>query len=79
MGPTDKQERLEWHRAATKRMKARLKEGDRIYAMRAECGCKHATYTFDGWDGNWIVSKSGIDTIMAATITKINGAPVTAE
>lgn len=34
-----------------------------------------ATFTFAGWDGHWIVSKSGINDISASSITHVNGQP----
>ena len=54
--------------------KRTLKPGDRIRAVRC-MGIKR-TYTFDGWDGNWIVSKSGVDDIAPEHIDLLNGAPV---
>lgn len=50
-----------------------LKKGDRIRVSR--CGGIVATYTFECWDGNWIVSKSGIDDLSACSISKVNGTP----
>lgn len=52
-----------------------LKRGDRIRVSR--CGGITATYTFECWDGNWIVSKSGIDDLAASSISKLNGQPIT--
>jgi len=48
-----------------------LKKGDRIRVSR--CGGIVATYTFDHWDDDRIVSKSGIDDLFAGSISKING------
>lgn len=61
-------------RFATENAKKVLKEGDRIRVGR--CGGMHATYTFSHWDGNWAVSKSGIDDLSARSITKLNGKAV---
>lgn len=61
-------------RLATENAKKVLKEGDRICVRRC-CGL-HRTYTFSHWDGNWAVSKSGIDDLAANNITKLNGMPV---
>jgi len=57
-------------------LRPRLVAGDRIRAVRGECGAGPATYTFAGWDGNWIVTASGINTIIPASVSRINGAPV---
>lgn len=57
--------------AEVERAKKVLKRGDRIRVSR--CGGIVATYTFDHWDGYWIVSKSGIDDLAAGSISKING------
>lgn len=59
---------------AVENAKATLKKGDRIRVSR--CGGIVATYTFDHWDGNWIVSKSGIDDLAATSIEKLNGVPI---
>ena len=58
---------------ATERAKRILKPGDRIRASR--CGGK-STYIFDGWEGRWIVSRTGIDDISAIHIDRLNGEPV---
>ena len=60
--------------AAADAARAVLKPGDRIRASRG-CGPK-ATYTFAGWDGPWIVSRSGINDIAASSIVAVNGRPV---
>lgn len=76
--PDDKKIRQEAHRKAALILKSSLKIGDRIRATRAECYAKPATYTFAGWDGGWIVSASGIDTILPASVTSINGRKIKA-
>lgn len=60
-------------RRATERAKAALKIGDRITATR--CGGVLSTYVFDGWEGCWIVSKSGVSDIHPLSVRKVNGAP----
>lgn len=64
----------EEHIKAVENARGILKPGDKIRVDR--CGCFSATYTFDHWDGNWIVSKSGIDDLFAGSITRLNGTPV---
>ncbi len=61
-------------RLATENAKKVLKHGDRIRVSR--CGGINATYTFSHWDGNWAVSKSGIDDLSANSISRLNGKPV---
>jgi len=68
-----KQKHINWLLAVAK-AKQVLKPGDRIRCSR--CGGIVATYTFDGWDGNWIVSKSGINDISPTHISKLNGQPI---
>lgn len=74
MESTDARElRLRAWREASEAAKLVLKPGDRI---RASHGCRSmATFTFAGWDGHWIVSKSGINDISASSITHVNGQP----
>lgn len=64
-------EQLSISMSAVHNAKGVLKPGDRILVSR--CGGFKATYTFNSWDGNWIVSKSGINDISAGAIEKING------
>ena len=68
-----REERRRHHYAALAALKPLLRKGDRIRATRGECCANPATYIFDHWNGNWIVSKSGIDTIVPGSITAING------
>jgi hypothetical protein len=62
------------HDAAIANAKRILKPGDRIRVSR--CMGVKRTYTFDGWDGIWIVSKTGINDIAAGHIDRLNGGPV---
>jgi len=71
--PENRARRLEIHQKAKAILKKKLKPGDRIYAVRGECGYGYAYYTFAGWDGGWIVTASGIDTIIPASVRRING------
>ncbi len=66
--------KIEKFKTAVENAKKTLKKGDKIRVSR--CGGIVATYTFEGWDGNWIVSKSGIDDLSASSIEKLNGAPI---
>lgn len=47
-----------------------LKRGDRIRATK--CPGTKRWFIFERWDGNWIVSKSGIDDIAACCIDRVN-------
>lgn len=60
--------------AAAVRAKKVLKPGDRIRVSK--CPGTKRWITFAGWDGYWIVSKSGIDDYAASTIDMMNGEPV---
>jgi hypothetical protein len=69
-----KKEQIKNSVEATQRAKKVLKIGDRIGCNG--CGGTKRTITISGWDGNWIVSKSGIDDIHASHIYKWNGMKV---
>ncbi|MEM1046446.1 MAG: hypothetical protein AAGL24_09855 [Pseudomonadota bacterium] len=69
-----KDRRTKRNAQATDAARVVLKPGDRIRATR--CCQKPATYTFAGWDGNWIVTQSGIDDIPATQVTHVNGKEV---
>lgn len=51
-----------------------LKPGDRIRVTK--CPGTRRWVTFAGWDGLWIVSKSGIDDFSARCIDRLNDLPV---
>lgn len=57
--------------AATENAKSILKPGDRIRASR--CGGLKRTYNFESWEGDWIITKSGISDIAAIHIDRLNG------
>lgn len=63
----------EWLNSVAKAKKV-LKKGDRIRVTK--CPGTKRTVTFDHWDGNWIVSKSGINDYAATSIDRLNGKPV---
>jgi len=53
------------------RAKQVLKKGDRV--RLTHCPGTKRTITFERWDGNWIVSKSGKDDYSAMSIDRLNG------
>jgi hypothetical protein len=64
----------EWHEII-RHAKEVLKKGDRIRITH--CPGTKRTITFDHWDGNWIVSKSGKNDYAATNIDLLNGEAVT--
>lgn len=66
--------RVEKFRSSARRAKRVLRTGDRIRVTK--CPGTKRWITFDHWDGDWIVSKSGIDDYSASTIDRLNGDPV---
>jgi len=62
--------------SATANAKNILKPGDKIRAVRSNCSSRVRSYTFERWDGNWIVSRSGVNDIAAISIDLVNGIPV---
>ncbi len=65
--------RVRWLRAVENAKKV-LQLGDKIRVKRC-CGQK-ATITFAGWDGPWIVSKSGGNDYSPGCVDRLNGEPV---
>ena len=59
---------------AVENAKKVLKRGDRCRGSHG-CGPK-STFIFERWDGNWIVSRSGISDWAAGKIDRVNGFPV---
>ena len=53
-------------------LRFRLRPGDRLRAMKAECGSREASFIFDHWDGVWIVSKGGAS-ISPGSVYSVNG------
>ena len=51
-----------------------LKVGDKLRV--AKCPGGNRTITFSRWDGDYVVSKSGIGGFHPICISKLNGAPV---
>lgn len=59
---------------AAARAKTTLKKGDRLRATR--CPGNKRWVTFDHWDGQWIVTKSGICDIHPLNVDMINDRPI---
>ncbi|MCE7026410.1 hypothetical protein [Jiella avicenniae] len=57
---------------AEKFLRTNLKAGDRLRATKAECSSREASFTFSGWDGGWIMSKSGCS-IAPLSVYSVNG------
>lgn len=70
--PTEERRRLAL--IAEQNAKRILKPGDRIRVTK--CPGTKRWVTFAGWDGSWIVSKSGIDDYHPAAVDMLNGEPV---
>jgi hypothetical protein len=51
-----------------------LKPGDRVRVTK--CPGNKRWITFAGWDGHWMVSKSGINDYSPAAVDMLNGKPV---
>lgn len=54
--------------------KRKLKKGDRVSITK--CPGTKRTFTFDHWDGHWMVSKSGINDYAPIHILLVNGMPL---
>ena len=65
------EERKQQCKEAELKAKQVLKKGDRIRVTK--CPGTKRTITFSHWDGNWIVSKSGINDYHPVNIDKVNG------
>lgn len=51
-----------------------LVPGDRLRVTK--CPGTKRWITFAGWDGKWIVSKSGINDYAASCVDRLNGQPI---
>ena len=69
-----KKEKQQRFLTAVNNAKKVLKSGDRIRVTK--CPGRKRWITFSEWDGNWIVSKSGIDDYAASCVDMINGKPI---
>lgn len=70
----ERQLKVDRFRRAVANAKRALKPGDRLRVRK--CPGTLRWITFDHWDGNWIVSKSGIDDYAATAVDRLNGSPV---
>lgn len=61
-------------RIATDNAKKVLRSGDRLRVSK--CPGTKRWITFSHWDGNWIVSKSGINDFAAMCVDRVNDRPV---
>jgi hypothetical protein len=59
---------------ATENAKRVLVTGDRLRVTK--CPGTKRWITFARWDGNWIISKSGIDDFAACAVDMVNATPV---
>lgn len=59
---------------AASNAKATLAPGDRLRVTK--CPGTKRWITFAGWNGHWIVSKSGINDYAASSVDMVNGKPV---
>lgn len=59
---------------AVENAKKVLKPGDRVRVTK--CPGRKRTITFAGWDGCWMVSKSGVDDYSAGCVDRVNGEEV---
>lgn len=73
---TDQQREEQKNRfyAAAENAKQILKVGDRLRVSK--CPGTKRWITFAGWDGNWIVSKSGINDYAPSCVDMVNGVSV---
>lgn len=69
-----REQKIQRFRAAAANARKILKPGDRIRVTK--CPGTKRWITFSGWNGDWIVSKSGINDYAATTIDRLNGKPV---
>jgi hypothetical protein len=70
----DIEERRRLFVLAAQNAKLVLKPGDRIRVSK--CPGKKRWVTFAGWDGSWIVSKSGINDFSPGAVDMLNGKPI---
>jgi hypothetical protein len=61
-------------RIAVENAKQVLVAGDRLRVTK--CPGTKRWISFAGWDGNWIVSKSGINDYAASSVDMVNDKPV---
>lgn len=74
MHPSEKQLLIDRLNLATSAAKKVVKKGDRIRVTK--CPGTKRTITFDHWNGNEIISKSGRGEYAAMNIDRLNGSRV---
>ena len=70
----EKMKRREESLRAVENAKKVLMRGDRVRCTK--CPGTKRTFTFERWDGNWMVSKSGIDDFAPSCVDMVNGVAV---
>lgn len=70
----EKKERRRRFLLSVENAKKVLKPGDKCRGSHG-CGPKRA-FIFAGWDGNWIISQSGINDWAPGSVDRVNGHPV---
>jgi hypothetical protein len=68
------EERRRLFKLAEENAKKVLKPGDRVRVSK--CPGTKRWITFAGWDGHWMVSKSGINDYSPGAVDMVNGEPV---
>lgn len=53
------------------RAKSLLRRGDKV--RLSICGGGQATYVFECWDGEWMLSKSGVNELHPYNVVRLNG------
>lgn len=74
MGVTELRERMAFAYKAVAVAKGLLVSGDRVRVTK--CPGTERTFTFDHWDGIWMVSRSGICDYSPSQILRVNGRKV---
>jgi len=74
MTDDEKAEKLQLTRLCEDRAKKLLKEGDRVGCTK--CPGTKRIFTFVGWAGHWMLSKSGIDDLHPWNVYSVNGVPM---
>ena len=67
------QERKDLGKKAEILAKKTLKKGDRVRCTK--CPGTKRVFTFERWDGCWMVSKTGIDDYHPVNVDLVNGVP----
>ncbi|UTC28316.1 hypothetical protein GURKE_02850 [Brevundimonas phage vB_BpoS-Gurke] len=73
MAQVTEEQKAHYARSVT-RAKALLRRGDKV--RLTICGGGQATYVFADWDGEWMVSKSGVNELHPYNVVRLNGKPL---